>query len=78
MVLVGVVAAGNDDEVGDDRMLELLEHLLDLGPRPGEEPVPECLEHDGRLLDVLQKRRGAADRLPLADARRRQHHPGDA
>ena len=77
MVLVGVVTAGDEDEVGRDRALEVLEHLLDLGPSPGEEPIPERLEHDGGLLDVLQERRGAADRLPFPDARGRQDDPSD-
>jgi hypothetical protein len=78
VILVGVVAAGDDDEVGSDLPFEVLEHLLDRGPHPGEEPVPEALKHDGRLLDVLWERRGGAHCLPLPDTRGGQHHPGDA
>jgi hypothetical protein len=52
MILVGVVTVGDDDEAGSDRTLQVLEHLLDLGPRPEEEAVPERSEHDGGLLDV--------------------------
>jgi hypothetical protein len=78
MVLVGVVTAGGDHQVGSHLTLEVLEHLLDLGPCPGVEAVPERLEYDGGLLDVLQKRPGAADRLPFPDARGRQEDPGDA
>jgi hypothetical protein len=78
VVLVGVGAAGDDDQVGVDLALEPLEYLLDLGPGPGEEAVPERLEHHRGLLDVLQEGGRAGHRLTLPDPGGRQHHPGDA
>jgi hypothetical protein len=77
VVLVGVVAPGDDHQVGRDLTLQVLEHLLDLRPRPGEEAVPERLEDHAGPLHVLEERGRAGGRLPLAHPVGGQHHPGD-
>src|SRR5215211_2737840 len=77
MILVGVVTAGDDDEVGSERTLQALEDLLDLGPAQGKNPVPERLQHEGGLLDVLEERCSGADRLRSRTPRGPQDDPSD-
>jgi hypothetical protein len=75
VVLVAVLQAVGEDQVGVDLGLEPLEALLDRPAVIGQEAVPEPLDRDPDLAGALGERGRAVGRLlgPLAGAT--QHQP---